>query len=79
LTIFVVCAAASSSDLDVRFANVDLSQVRLLLIQAQNDLQVSFAKLSTAVVYAQMNSLRRKITHLCFQLSEKNKTHFRRA
>jgi outer membrane protein len=40
------------SDLDVSFANVDLSQARLLLIQAQNDLQVSFAQLSTALGYA---------------------------
>lgn len=40
------------SDLDVSFANVDLSQARLLLIQAQNDLQVSFAELSTALGYA---------------------------
>ncbi len=39
------------SDLDVSFANVDLSQARLLLIQAQNDLQVSFAELSTALGY----------------------------
>jgi outer membrane protein len=40
------------SDLDVSFANVDLSQARLLLIQAQNDLQVSFAELTTALGYA---------------------------
>jgi outer membrane protein len=40
------------SDLDVSFANVDLAQARLLLIQAQNDLQVSFAQLSRALGYA---------------------------
>ena len=40
------------SDLDVSFASVDLSQAQLLLIQAQNDLQVSFADLSTALGYS---------------------------
>ena len=40
------------SDLDVSFANVDLSQAQLLLIQAQNDVQASFADLSTALGYA---------------------------
>jgi len=40
------------SDLDVSFANVDLSQAQLLLIQAQNDLQAAFADLSTALGYA---------------------------
>jgi outer membrane protein len=40
------------SDLDVSFANVDLSQAQLLLIQAQNDVQASFANLSTALGYA---------------------------
>ena len=40
------------SSLDVTFANVDLSQAQLLLIQAQNDLQVSYADLSTALGYA---------------------------
>jgi outer membrane protein len=40
------------SDLDVSFANVDLSQAQLLLIQAQNDVQGSFANLSTALGYA---------------------------
>ena len=39
------------SDLDVSFANVDLSQAQLLLIQAQNDVQASFAELSTALGY----------------------------
>jgi outer membrane protein len=40
------------SDLDVSFANVDLSQAQLLLIQAQNDVQASFANLSAALGYA---------------------------
>ena len=40
------------SDLDVSFANVGLSQAQLLLIQAQNDVQASFADLSTALGYA---------------------------
>jgi len=40
------------SDLDVSFANVDLSEAQLLLIQAQNDVQSSFANLSTALGYA---------------------------
>jgi outer membrane protein len=40
------------SDLDVSFANVDLSEAQLLLIQAQNDVQSSFANLSAALGYA---------------------------
>jgi outer membrane protein len=40
------------SDLDVSFANVELSQAQLLLIQAQNELEASFADLSTALGYA---------------------------
>ena len=40
------------SDLDASFANVDLSQAQLLLIQAQNDVQASFADLSSALGYA---------------------------
>jgi outer membrane protein len=40
------------SGLDVSFANVDLAQAQLLLIQAQNDLQASFAGLSSALGYA---------------------------
>lgn len=39
------------SDLDVSFAQVDLSQGQLLLIQAQNNLQASFANLSAALGY----------------------------
>jgi outer membrane protein len=37
------------SGLDVAFANVDLSQAQLLLIQAQNDVQASFAQFSAAL------------------------------
>jgi len=40
------------SGLDVSFANVDLAQAKLLLIQAQNDVQASFAELSSALGYA---------------------------
>jgi len=40
------------SGLDVSFAHVDLSQAQLLLIQAQNDLQGSFAQFSAALGYS---------------------------
>lgn len=40
------------SGLDVSFANVDLAQARLLLIQTQNDVDASFAQLSAALGYA---------------------------
>jgi outer membrane protein len=40
------------SGLDVSFANVDLAQAQLLLVQAQNDLQASLADLSAALGYA---------------------------
>jgi outer membrane protein len=40
------------SGLDVSFANVDLAQAQLLLVQAQNDLQAASADLSTALGYA---------------------------
>jgi outer membrane protein len=40
------------SGLDVSFANVDLAQAQLLLIQAQNDVQASYAGLSDALGYA---------------------------
>ncbi len=39
------------SGLDVAFANVDLAQAKLLLIQAQNDLEASYANLSAALGY----------------------------
>ena len=37
------------SDLDVNFANVNLAQAQLLLIQAQNDLRASYAKLAESL------------------------------
>ena len=40
------------SGLDLSFAQVDLSQAQLLLIQAQNNLQASFADLSVALGYS---------------------------
>ncbi len=40
------------SQLDVTFANVDLAQSQLLLIQAQNNLQASFADLTRALGFA---------------------------
>jgi outer membrane protein len=39
------------SGLDLSFANVDLAQARLLLLQAQNDLDTSYADLSAALGY----------------------------
>ena len=39
------------SGLDVAFGSVDLSQAQLLLIQTQNDLQASYARLSSALGY----------------------------
>jgi len=49
------------SGLDVSFAQVDLQQAQLLLIQAENDLQASFAQLSTALGYSDQRT---------FQLAE---------
>ena len=40
------------SGLDVSFANVDLARAQLLLVQAQNDLQSSYAQLSEALGYS---------------------------
>ena len=40
------------SDLDVSFAEVDLGQAKLLQVQAQNDVDASFAELSAALGYA---------------------------
>ena len=39
------------SGLDVSFANVDLADAQLLLVQAQNDLDASYAELSSALGY----------------------------
>ena len=41
------------SELDVSFANVNLAQAKLLLAQAQNNLQSSFANLSLAFGYVE--------------------------
>jgi outer membrane protein len=46
------------SGLDVSFANVDLAQARLLQIQANNDLQASFAQLSEALGYSDQRIFR---------------------
>jgi outer membrane protein len=40
------------SGLDVSFANVDLARAQLLLVQAENDLQSSYAQLSDALGYS---------------------------
>ena len=40
------------SGLDVSFSNVDLARAELLLVQAQNDLQASYAQLSDALGYS---------------------------
>jgi len=44
------------SGLDVSFANVNLAQAQLLLIQTQNNLQASYADLSTALGYPDQKS-----------------------
>ncbi len=44
------------SGLDVSFANVDLAQAQLLLIQAQNDVDASYAELSAALGYGDQHT-----------------------
>ena len=44
------------SGLDVRFAEVQLSQAQLLLIQAQNNLQAAFAQLSATLGYGDVRT-----------------------
>ena len=46
------------SGLDLSFATVSLQQGQLLLIQAKNDLQASFADLSTALGYSEQRTFR---------------------
>jgi outer membrane protein len=46
------------SGLDVSFANVDLAQAQLLLVQAQNDLQASQADLLAALGYSSQRTFR---------------------
>jgi outer membrane protein len=45
------------STLDASFANVNLAQAQLLLVQAQNDLQASYAELSTALGYGDQRTI----------------------
>ena len=55
LVVDQVSAMAKSnlkSGLDVSFAKVDLARAELLLVQAQNDLQSSYAQLSNALGYS---------------------------
>jgi outer membrane protein len=56
-----LAASSLKSGLAVSFAKVDLAQAQLLLIQAQNDLQGSYAQLSDALGYADQRT---------FQLAE---------
>jgi outer membrane protein len=61
---YQVAALANNNlrpDMDVSFANVDLAHARILLMQAQNDLQLSYADLSAALGYSDRRS---------FQLAE---------
>jgi outer membrane protein len=44
------------SQLDVSFANVDLAEAQLLLIQAQNNLQTSYAELTRSLGFADQRS-----------------------
>ena len=45
------------STLDESFANVNLAQAQLLLVQAQNDIQASYAELSTSLGYADQRTI----------------------
>jgi outer membrane protein len=49
------------SGLDVSFANVDLAQAQLLLVQAENDLQASYSELTAALGFSDQRN---------FQLAE---------
>ena len=49
------------SGLDVSFANVDLAQAQLLLVQAQYDLDASYAQLSTALGYADQHTFQFRV------------------
>lgn len=44
------------SGLDVSFANVDLARAQLMLVQAQNDVQSSYAQLSDALGYSEQRT-----------------------
>ncbi len=55
LVVDQVSALAKSnlkSSLDVSFANVDMARAQLLLVQAQNDVQASYAQFSNALGYS---------------------------
>jgi len=59
LVVDQVTALAKSqlkSGLDVSFANVNLSEAKLLVVQAQNELQAAFADLSKALGYPDQQS-----------------------
>ncbi len=51
-----LAAGNLKSGLDVSFANVNLSEAKLLLVQAQNDVQAAFAQLSAALGYAEQKT-----------------------
>jgi outer membrane protein len=46
------------SELDVNFANLNLAQAQLLLIETQNSVQASFAQLSAALGYSDVHAFR---------------------
>jgi outer membrane protein len=46
------------SGLDVSFANVDLAQAKLLLVQAHNDVQASYAELEAALGYDDLRTFK---------------------
>jgi outer membrane protein len=46
------------SGLDVSFANVDLAQAQLLLVQAHNDVQASYAELDAALGYDDLRTFK---------------------
>jgi outer membrane protein len=50
--ISALAKSSLKSGLDVSFANVDLAKAQLLLVQAQNDLQSSYAQLANALGYS---------------------------
>ncbi len=52
------------SDLDVSFANVNLSEAKLLLAQAQNDVESSLATLSAALGYSSQHAYQLEDTPL---------------
>ena len=53
-----LAASGLKSSLDVSFARVNLAQAQLLLVQAQNDVQASFAALTAAMGFDAAGNLR---------------------